>query len=223
MSEIVLKITNTKKMKNKLALFSAITLMITVLFTGTSYGQMKSGASSKSEELKFNMRDLWQEHVAWTRNVVLCIVDELPGEDQAVNRLLSNQDDIGNAIKPFYGNEAGEKLATLLREHITIAAEVVKAAKANDKNALGSADKKWHTNADQIAEFLSKANPNWEFEEMKMMMHEHLKLLTDETTSRIKKDFKADIAAYDKSQDQILKMADMLSVGIIQQFPDKFE
>ena len=209
-------------MKKDIALFPAITLMITVLFTGLSFGQMKSGASSKSEELKFNMRDLWQEHVAWTRNVILCIIDELPGTDQAVNRLLSNQDDIGNAIKPFYGNEAGEQLATLLREHITVAAEVVKAAKANDKNTLEAADKRWHKNADEIAEFLSKANPNWKFEEMKMMMHEHLKLLTDEVTARIKKDYKADIAAYDKSQDQIMKMADMLSAGLIQQFPEKF-
>jgi len=209
-------------MKKDLALFPAITLIITVLFTGLSFGQMKSGASSKSEELKFSMRDLWQQHVAWTRNVILCIVDELPGADQAVDRLLSNQDDIGNAIKPFYGNEAGEQLATLLREHITVAAEVVKAAKANDKNTLEAADKRWHKNADEIAEFLSKANSNWKFEEMKMMMYEHLKLLTDEVTSRIKKDYKADIAAYDKSQDQILKMADMLSVGIIQQFPKKF-
>lgn len=211
-------------MKKKLVL-SAITMMIAVLFAVPSNGQMKSGdkmSSGKGEELRFNMRDLWQEHVAWTRNVVLCITDGLPGTDQAVDRLLKNQDDIGNAVKPFYGEDAGKQLATLLREHISVAAEVVKAAKANDKTTLDEANKKWHTNADNIAQFLSKANPAWKYEEMKTMMNDHLKLLTDEVTSRLKKDYAADTRAYDKSQEQILHMADMLSEGIIQQFPDKF-
>jgi hypothetical protein len=169
------------------------------------------------------LRDLWQEHVAWTRNVVLCITDGLPGTDQAVTRLLRNQDDIGNAVKPFYGEAAGKQLSTLLREHITVAAEVVKAAKANDKTALDNANKRWYANADAIGEFLGKANPDWNAEEMKDMMHDHLKLLTEEVLSRIKKDYNADVTSYDKSQDQILHMADMLTDGIVKQFPDKFK
>lgn len=157
----------------KMKTLNLIALMI-VLFSGTILAQMKSAheksnSSDKVTELRLNMRDLWQEHVAWTRNVILCIVDELPGTDQAVNRLLKNQDDIGNAVKPFYGEEAGKQLAILLREHITIAAEVVKAAKANDKTALDDANKRWYANADQIGEFLGKANPNWNAGEMKTM------------------------------------------------------
>lgn len=212
-------------MKKNLALFPVITMVIAVFFVSPLSGQMKGVdkmSSARGEELRLNMRDLWQEHVAWTRNVVLCIADGLPGTDQAVNRLLRNQDEIGNAIKSFYGEDAAKQLATLLREHISIAAEVVKDAKTNDKTALDAADKKWHTNADNIAEFLSKANPDWNYEEMKTMMNDHLKLLTDEVTSRLKKDYAADIKAYDKSQEQIIKMADMLSEGIIRQFPDKF-
>lgn len=202
---------------------SLVITLMAVLFSFTASAQMRSHSSDKATELKLSMRDLWQEHVAWTRNVVLCIVDELPGTDQAVNRLLKNQDDIGNAVKPFYGEEAGKQLTTLLREHITVAAEVVKAAKANDKTALDDANKRWYANADQIGEFLAKANPNWEAGEMKTMMHDHLKLLTEETVSRIKKDYDADVASYDKSQDQISQMADMLADGIIKQFPDKFK
>ncbi|HEX2395603.1 MAG TPA: hypothetical protein VHI78_09665 [Bacteroidales bacterium] len=203
-----------------------ITLII-VLFSGTISAQMKSAhekstSSDKATELKLSMRDLWQEHVAWTRNVVLCIVDGLPGTDQAVNRLLRNQDDIGNAVKPFYGEEAGKQLSILLREHITVAAEVVKAAKANDKTALDDANKRWYANADQIGEFLGKANPNWNAGEMKTMMHDHLKLLTEEVVNRIKKDYNADVASYDKSQEQISQMSDMLADGIVKQFPEKF-
>jgi hypothetical protein len=173
-------------------------------------------------ELKLDMRKLWEDHVMWTRNVILCLVDRLPGKDQAVNRLLQNQVDLGNAIKPYYGEEAGKKLTDLLYPHITIAAEVVNAAKAGNTAALDEVNKKWYANADEISEFLNTANPNWGLEEMKMMMHEHLKLTTDEAVQRIKKDYDADVIAYDKVHQAILKMSDMLADGIVKQFPEKF-
>ena len=84
--------------------------------------------TSESEELRSAMHKLWEDHVVWTRNVILNIIDGLPGTEQAVARLLKNQDDIGNAIKPFYGNAAGEQLTRLLKEHITIAADLLTAA-----------------------------------------------------------------------------------------------
>jgi len=178
----------------------------------------------KTAELNSTMDKLWEEHITWTRNVICCLVDNLPGSDQAVQRLLKNQDDIGNAIKPYYGDDAGKKLTDLLHEHITTAAEVVKAAKANNTKALDTANKKWYDNADQISDFLNKANPeNWKLEDVKMMMHDHLKLTTDEAVARIKKDYNADAAAYDKVHKEILEMADALSNGIVKQFPDKFK
>lgn len=179
--------------------------------------------SNPSVELRTAMRKLWEDHVTWTRNVILCLVDDLPGTDQAVARLLRNQDDIGNAIKPYYGDAAGNKLGELLHEHINVSADVVKAAKASDNTALDAANKKWFANADEISEFLSNANPNWKLEDMKTMMHDHLKLTTDEALARIKKDYDADITAYDKVHDEILLMSDMLTEGIVKQFPDKFK
>lgn len=181
-----------------------------------------SVVNSPAGELKTNMRKLWEDHVTWTRNVILCLVDGLPGADQAVKRLLQNQVDIGNAIKPYYGEEAGKNLTDLLTPHITIAAEVVNAAKAGNTAALDSANKRWYANADEISAFLSNANPAWGFEDMKMMMNDHLKLTTDEAVQRIKKDYDADAAAYDKVHDEILKMSDMLTDGIVKQFPEKF-
>lgn len=178
--------------------------------------------SGPAGELKTNMRKLWEDHITWTRNVILCLVDDLPGADQAVKRLLQNQVDIGNAIKPYYGEDAGKKLTDLLTPHITIAAEVVKAAKAGNTAALDDANKRWQENADQISAFLSNANPAWDLEQMKMMMNDHLKLTTDEAVQRIKKNYDADAVAYDKVHEEILKMSDMLADGIVKQFPEKF-
>lgn len=176
-----------------------------------------------SVELKINMRKLWEDHATWTRNVILCLVDELPGKEQAIKRLHQNQVDIGNSIKPYYGEEAGKKLTSLLNAHINISFEVIREAKAGNTVALDKENKKWYTNANEISAFLNKANSNWELIEMKTMMNDHLKLTTDEVVSRIKKNYDEDILAYDKVHTEILMMADMLTEGIIKQFPKKFE
>jgi hypothetical protein len=81
----------------------------------------------------------------------------------------------------------------------------------------------WTQNADDIAAFLSKANPNWPEADLKAMLHEHLALTTDEVVGRLKKDWAADIAAYDKGHMHILKLADALAEGIAKQFPDKLK
>jgi hypothetical protein len=179
--------------------------------------------SSGDEQLRVAMHKLWEDHITWTRNVIFCLADDLPGADQAVTRLLKNQDDIGNAIKPYYGEQAGNQLTGLLHDHITIAAEVVKAAKAGNNSALDDANKRWLANADEISSFLSKANPNWKLEDMKKMMHDHLDLTTQEAVARIKKDYDGDVKAYDKVHEEILMMADMLTEGIVKQFPEKFK
>ena len=182
-----------------------------------------SGGSNKSHELKVAMNKLWEDHVTWTRNVILCLVDGVPGTDKAIARLMQNQVDIGNAIKPYYGDAAGNALTELLKAHIAISADVVNAAKAGNEAALDIANKKWYANADEISTFLNKANENWPLADMQMMMNDHLKLTTDEAVQRIKKDYDADVKAYDKVHDEILKMSAMLSEGIIKQFPDKFK
>ena len=180
--------------------------------------------TTSANDLRTNLRVLWEDHAMYTRNVILNIIDDLPGTNEAVARLLKNQDDIGDAIKPVYGEAAGKKLTELLREHIVIAADLLKAAKVNNQADFAAVNTKWFKNADDIAVFLSTANPgNWKLEDMKKMMDEHLNLTTQEAVARIKKDYKADIEAYDKTRAELLEMSDMLATGTIKQFPDKFK
>jgi hypothetical protein len=180
--------------------------------------------SAKEAAFQGAMRKLWEDHITWTRVFIISAAGDLPDKGPATDRLLQNQVDIGNAIKPYYGDAAGEKLTALLREHITTAAEVVTAAKANDTAKMADANKRWFANADAIAAFLSSANPkNWPSAEMTKMMHDHLNLTTNEVQARLKGDWAADIAAYDQVHVQILRMADMLSAGIINQHSAKFK
>ena len=174
-------------------------------------------------KLKMEERKLWSEHVFWTRNLIISDIEDLPDKEAVLQRLLKNQDDIGNSIKPYYGEKAGNQLAKLLREHILIAVKVVDAAKKGDTKALEANNQKWYQNANDIATFLSNANPNWSKTELKQMLDTHLQFVTKEVVARLKKDWKANIAAIDEGEKHMLKFADILANGIIEQFPNKFK
>ena len=179
--------------------------------------------SAKSVALHTDMRKLWEDHVTWTRLAIISLESGTPDTDATVARLLRNQTDIGNAVKPFYGTAAGNELTRQLRAHIMIAADLVLAAKAGDKAKLTDAQARWNTNADQIATVLNSVNPRyWPLATMKAEMHMHLKLTTEEAVDRLQGKWAADVAAYDKVHNHILHMSDMLSDGIVKQFPSRF-
>ena len=169
------------------------------------------------------VRKLWEDHVTWTRLYIVSAAAGLPDAQLTAERLLRNQDDIGNAIKPFYGDEAGEKLTALLRDHILGAADLIAAAKAGDTAKVGTLKTAWYENGDAIAAFLSSANPkNWPLEAVTHHMRMHLDLTLDEAVKRLEGNFAADIALYDEVHDAILQMADIISAGIQAQFPQRF-
>jgi len=180
-------------------------------------------SASKQLALREAMRKLWEDHITWTRLYIVSAVADLSDKDATAQRLLQNQADIGNAVASFYGKPAGDKLTALLRTHILTAVDLIAAAKQGDTVKVKDASARWYANADDIAAFLNSANPkNWPPAEMKSMMHGHLDLTLAEAVARVKGDWPADVAAYDKVHQQILEMADMLSAGIIRQFPQKF-
>ena len=170
-----------------------------------------------------DMRKLWEDHITWTRLAIISIADGRPEQGPTVERLLQNQTDIGNAIKPYYGDAAGNQLTTLLHDHIVIAAEIITDAKVGNTAGVNDASARWYANGDEIATLLNGANPQqWPLDEMKQMMREHLDLTLAEAVAHLSADYPADVLAYDRVHTAILNMADMLSLGIINQFPKRF-
>jgi hypothetical protein len=149
-------------------------------------------------------------------------VGNTPDVQAAANRLMKNQEDIGNAIAGYYGPAAGQQLTSLLKQHISIAVDLIEAAKKGDKAAQQQADARWQQNAVDIATFLSKANPNWPKETLVEMMKMHLATTTTEVVARLTHDWNGDVRAFEAVYDHILMMSDALSDGIVKQFPDKF-
>lgn len=217
-------------MKNKCLLKLLLTLALVFCMVPTGEAvqakAMEKGdltcISPKMVELKVAMQKAWIDHTIWTRSYIVSAISNRQDQKYVLERLLRNQQDIGNLIKPYYGEAAGNKLADLLREHILIAGKIVAAAKANDQAAVKKLETDWHRNADDIAKFLSEANPNWQFKELQDMLYTHLQLIAEIVLSCIQGDWKADIEATDKNEIHMIHFADILTEGIIKQFPDKF-
>ena len=175
--------------------------------------------SASGQSLQLAMRALWEDHVTWTRVFLIDALAGLPSTPQTTRRLLQNQVDIGNAIRPYYGDAAADQLTSLLHDHITGAAEVVAAAKAGDSVRLAKAQTAWYANADQIVALLTNANPNWPIRGMHAAMHTHLDTTLAEAVARLNHDWDGDVVAYDAVVTHILTLADLLSRGIDTQFP----
>jgi hypothetical protein len=217
-----------------LGLTGLIALVAAVVALGVSGGDdalavknaahgTKGKISGKELALRNDMRRLWEDHVTWTRLAVISLIDGSPDTDATVTRLLRNQSDIGDAIKPFYGHAAGAGLTQRLREHILIAADLIATAKAGDQAKVAAEQKRWQQNAREIATFLSRANPRfWKRAALTSMLFEHLRLTTTEVFARLTGDWNADVASYDKIHLHALGMAEALSTGIVKQFPRRF-
>jgi hypothetical protein len=164
------------------------------------------------------MRVLWEQHGFWTRSAINSIVLDSPYVDLVLKRLLRNPKDFEDALRPFYGNELASEFNRLLTEHLVVAADLVKAAKAGDDRKAAEAERKWYKNADDIAAFLGRINPYWSEEEWRRMLYEHLGLVKDEAVTILNKDYQANIDVFDMIEAQALEMADTLSRGIILQF-----
>lgn len=182
-----------------------------------------SYAKTTKESFHDAMRRLWSDHVAYTRLFITSAAAGSADKDLTAQRLLQNQTDIGNAVAGFYGKAAGDKLTALLKDHILIAANIVGAAKAGDNAKVTSENTRWKQNANDIAAFLHGANAkNWPEATLQSALQMHLTQTLDEASHQLKGDYTASMKDYDAAMDHMLMVADVLSDGIIKQFPSKF-
>lgn len=182
-----------------------------------------SGEISKAEQfLSNNMRLLWEQHVYWTRMVILSMAFGLPDVQFVTDRLLRNPKDFEAALRPLYGQETAAKFAELFTSHLTIAAELVKAAKAGDNAAAADAEMRWYANADQIAAFLGSINPYWSTQKWQSMLYNHLAMTKEEAVDILTRKYADSIHTFENIEQEALAMADIMTQGIVKQFPQHF-
>lgn len=178
---------------------------------------------SKAEfELKSLNRLLWEQHVYWTRMIIMDIVFNLPELQYVEERLLRNATDMGNSLRPFYGDQIADRYDELIKEHLLQAAQLVTAAAKGDAEKAVEIEREWYRNADDIAEFLSSINPYLGKEDVRNMFYTHLALTKSEAVYMIQKNYKASIEVFDKIEAQALEMSDMIANAIVRQFYNQF-
>ncbi|NLL66298.1 MAG: LysM peptidoglycan-binding domain-containing protein [Clostridiaceae bacterium] len=172
--------------------------------------------------LSNHLRLLWEQHITWTRLTIISMVFNLPDVDLVTQRLLRNPKDFEAALAPLYGEQAASRFSELLRNHLIIAADLVNAAKAGDNNAVAQTERIWYDNARNIAAFLASINPYWSRQEWENMLFKHLALVKDEAVFMLTNEFQKGIDLYDEMERQAMMMADVMTSGILKQFPERF-
>jgi hypothetical protein len=213
-------------------LLALVSMGVVLAVTGTGESHATSASMSGSpvpmrtaKAIRFHdqMRALWEAHGSWTHMVIVSFVGNLPNLSAEEQVLLQNQVDIGNAVKPYYGMKAGSQLTKLLKAHILGAVKVLEAAKSGNKHKLTQAEKAWFANGRQIADFLHTADPKFlSLSAARQMMKVHLDQVIQQAVDELEGKYAADAKAFAPYIQHILDMADMISGGIIRQFPGKF-
>jgi leucyl-tRNA synthetase len=158
------------------------------------------------------------EHVLWTRFFIVSATFSLPDLPFVTQRLLQNPVDFADEFRPLYGEKIALRFENLLTEHLLIAAALVNAAKAGDTAEVERQRRLWYENAEEIARFLASINPCWSECVWRELLFDHLRMTEEEAVTMLNGQYERSIEEYDAIQAEAIKMADVMSCGLIRQF-----
>lgn len=189
-----------------------------------SYAQTNTPAEQKidKQELKNEMLRLWIDNAIWTRQSILCLTDKLPGTQESLYRLLINQENMGRIFTKYYGKTAGDEFCELISSNTSLTIRIIREKSIRSTNELDQIEKRMVYNVKKTAAYLANINPNWEKAELEKLFLLQLELFEKQVEARISGNYVKDIEIMDKIISESYYLADVLSEGIIKQFPGRF-
>lgn len=177
-----------------------------------------------NKEIMFinDMRLVWEQHVYWTRLLIISIAERLKDEKCTEARLLRNPGDLAQIFRQYYSADVAGLISRLATEHLQIGAALITALRDGKNAEADSLNRQWYENADKIADAFAKINPHYKREEVRRMFYKHLDITKQEAAMRLAGNYSADIAAFDNAEKEMLAMSDMFAIGILDQFPERF-
>lgn len=173
-------------------------------------------------DLNNDIRMFCSQHCIWTRMLIISIIDNLSDLNAVSMRLLRIAKDIAGLYRNYYGSASAINIERTITNHLSITSNFIKAIKDNDTNTMNEENNRWFANADELANLLSGINPFYSFEEMQTMFHNQLELLKQQVNMRMEGNHTDELSVYDNVEKQALIVADMLTNGMVNQFPDAF-
>jgi hypothetical protein len=197
-----------------------------ILADSYSFAKAKENPATwtpKATELRLAMRNLWEDHIFWVRNVVLTTkLGDTAAAKVEEEQVVKDAREIANAVIPYYGKDAGNKLFNLLAAHYGAVKDCMNAVYSGNKEAKNVAMDKMNKNADEIATFLSSANPNWPKAALLSALAAHAGYHMAEIDAINAKDFPSEAKTWGAMKAQVDGIADTLTEGLVKQFPQKF-
>lgn len=179
--------------------------------------------ATKVADTRAALRELWIGHIFWVRNVVDArFAKDAARAKASEQQVVANAKAIAGAIEPFYGKAAADKLFGQLAGHWGAISDYVNATQANDKSAQETAYARLGANANEIAAFLSGANPNWPAATLRNLLTAHGAHHVQQIRQLHAKQFDQEAQTWAAMTTHMHVIADALANGIAAQFPDKF-
>lgn len=211
--------------KNPILLLAGVVCLVAFISTNQPLAAPKAKPARKTTALSYHdaWREAWEEHIKWTRGVIVAFLDSNPCVTNYEARLLQNPGDMANLLRPYYGDTAANTFSNLVYQHLVIAVEILAAAKSGDTNGVATASAAWYQNAQDIANLMATLNSRcWPAGEMYTMWKQHLDATLSEAVSHLTHDCTTEVTAFDTIETLALEMADTFSDCIIEHFHNRF-
>jgi hypothetical protein len=179
-------------------------------------------AFSPRTTLRVTLDRLLGEHLVLAAETMRAGLARTVDFDAARQALAGNSSDLQAAIATYYGAEAGQQFGQVWREHVDAYVAFIQAVAADDAAARTASLDRLHAYHDQIAAFLSSANPYLDAADVAALIRRHVQALISQVESAEAGDHERTIATIRGAYAQTFEVGDALAMAIAQQFPDRF-
>lgn len=182
---------------------------------------------------RMDSRTLWTRYSLGLINFSVAIDGEIHSSPLVEIRLYNIALNLGNYFGPYYGISSAYTIGQLFITYAKIATDFVRAIYAGE--SLDQFNARWVTTVDEISTYLNSLNPNyWPKPLLVDRFTQLYKTWTDNIVARHSKDIAQDTVSLDAiikvavsgipdhQQSNYLSIADLISRGIVMQFPVLF-
>ena len=169
------------------------------------------------------LRDLWIGHIFWIRNISLAVVDSNDAAmDAADERVIANAQSIAASIERFYGEAAKGVFFNLLGDHYRSVKTYLAATMSSNVSVQAAATQSLVSNAEEIAVFLSEANPYLPKDDFHSLLLAHGGHHIQQIQELTARNFVAEAKTWENMKIHVYQIADATADALTKQFPKQF-
>ncbi|HKM35203.1 MAG TPA: LysM domain-containing protein [Lachnospiraceae bacterium] len=169
-------------------------------------------------DLNNDLRQAWMEHVFWVLMYISAYLNNTPDLQAVMDRLEQTPEDITAAFDNFYSQNTVNQLTMLLSQHTSMTADLITAMRDENTAAIEELDRQMTQNVENIARYLSNANPKYNYDELLRGLKMHLVTTKREIQAALNNNYSEEVRLFDENTNQVLQLADYLTQGLISQF-----